>query len=320
MIRSLSAEMHTLRGDFLRDVRQFFFDRNYLEIETPLLNPTGNIEAFMDPLQVVRSGIRKSPEDTGKNRRAFLITSPEYNMKIALAQTKRSVFQIAHCFREGETGRHHTEEFLMLEWYRPGFDEMDLMKECADLLRYLAVKPYSKKKPPDAEFPVHEIKDLFQKFAGSSLDKQALENACRQIGLVKGEEKLRYDELFFLIFLNQIENRLGPNPQFVLGYPEELASLSRVENGRGRRFELFWDEVELANGYYELKDVSEHIRRFERENGLRKLLGKEPMEADVQFLDSLPEMPDASGVALGLDRLLMVLLDADSISEVSPFL
>ncbi len=323
-IRRLPAEILEIRRDFLCDVRAFFNGRGCLEIETPLLNSTGTVDPFLDSFRVTRSGRRKSPQAPVSSPEGFLITSPEYNMKITLADIRRDIYQIAHCFREGDQGPLHTEEFLMLEWYRLDCDEFALMEECRDLLRFLAGRSYSRKiLPAEAKMPSRKTADLFDEFADCTVSRKDLEKAVVQFNLTgPGENpaQLRYDELFFTIFLNRIENHLGrPFPAFVSHYPAELAALSRIENDICRRFEIYWEGIELANGYYELDDRLEQDRRFQNDNLLRSSMQKPHMEPDPEYLNSLDHFPRSSGIALGLDRLLMVLLDRQSLADVSPF-
>ncbi|MBI3395641.1 MAG: EF-P lysine aminoacylase GenX [Spirochaetia bacterium] len=320
MIRCLGAQTMELRSRFLWDVRRFFHERGYLEVETPLLNPTGGFEPFLDPLSVVRSGVRKSPQAAVTPRQGYLITSPEYNLKILVAELNRNLFQIAHVFREGDHGDFHSEEFLMLEWYHVGIDEFQLMNECRDLITFLSSMPYSRVKAES--FQEHTVNDLLKRYAGCAASRTELEEAVVRLGLTGGDDpkSLRYDELFFTVFLNTVEQHLGRSgPEFVHSYPPELAALSRVESGVARRFEIYWDGVELANGFFELNSRQEQEARFLAENQLRQELGKPTMEPDEQFLDAVGRLPKTSGIALGLERLLMVLLGKTRISDVSPF-
>ncbi len=322
----LPAEHYTLRAQFLRDVRAFFAGRDCLEVETPLLGPTPSVEPFLDSFEVRRPGLPgpdRKPGTSGSGTRAgFLITSPEYNLKILLAHLDRDVFEIAHCFRAGEAGGHHTEEFLMLEWYRRGMDEFALMDECEALLDFLGTRPYARVRP-GGPARRRSVRELLKTYADCpDVSRAALLKAARHIGAGGAEDPAtwRYDELFFSVFLNAVEPHLGgQGPEFVYHYPPELAALSQIENDVARRFEIYWQGVELANGYFELTDATEQAARFTRENELRRELSKPPAEANVQFLEALGHMPSASGIALGLERLLMVLLDESEIVRVSPF-
>lgn len=326
MIRNLSPEILRLRSKFFRDIREFFFARDYIEVETPLLNPTGGLDPFLDPLSVKRRGVRKSVQAGSGSRDGYLITSPEYNLKIALSAAPQNMFQIAHSFREGDRGDLHTEEFLLLEWYRMNADEFELMDECHELLVFLASRDYSRRTIPASSPPARiPVRDLFKRHCRCGLSRQDLEMAVIRHRLLATDEipaELRYDELFFILFLNRIEERLGrEGPEFIYHYPAELAALAVIEGNIARRFELFWEGIELANGYYELTDRREQEERFRRENDLRASLAKPVMDFDEQFLQALEiDIPPISGIALGVDRLLMLLLNEERLAEVSPFL
>jgi len=322
MIRSLSPQVLQIRSDFLGDVRTYFKERNYIEVETPLLNPEGGLEPFIDPFTVARKGVRKSIQASPQKNPGYLITSPELNMKMILKDIRRDIFQISHCFREGDSGDLHSEEFLMLEWYKVNVDEFILMKECADLLKFLSLRHYSRIAVEEEKFrPVLEV---MESCCECSFNREEMEIALQKFKLIgKNEDikKLRYDEIFFTLFLNLAESRLGmESPEFIYHYPAELASLSKIEDNISRRFELYWKGIELANGYYEPTTRKEYEECYARENRLRKILGKEIMPPSEQFLSTFENnYPESSGIALGLDRLLMVLLEKKTISEVSPF-
>ena len=324
MIRLLAPDTFQQRAEFLADVRAFFRERDALEVETPLLNATGAVEPFLDSFVVKRPAESEQDRKTsGPARRqaGYLITSPEYNLKILLAHLDRDLFQIAHTFRSGESGGMHTEEFLMLEWYRRGIDEFQLMDECDALLAWLAGRGFSRLAPPPPAERL-SVAELLDDHAGCDSRRAGLLDAVQRHGLATQDPAdWRYDELFFCVFLNLVEPKLAVDwPVFVYNYPPELAALSRVEDGVARRFEIYWHGVELANGYFELTDPAEQRARFARENDLRRSLNKEPMPIDEQFLEAISGMPPASGVALGLDRLFMVLRGETDFSATSPFL
>ncbi len=320
-----------LQHEFRAAIRKFFDQQGFLEVETPLLNVHGAVEAHLDSFSVQRAGVRKSPEAPPPTdaRAGYLITSPEYNMKILLTELRRSVYQIAHCFREGDTGRLHSEEFLMLEWYLVGADEFALMDQCEALFRELGrdfAVPETAAQIPNDRFPRRRVLDLLAEFAGlRSWERADLERCVRDRRLA-GDGDLSdwlYDEIFFTVFLNLVEPHLGRGvPEFVYDYPPELAALARVEDGRARRFEIYWNGFELGNGYFELSDVAEHRRRFAYENELRRRLGKPLMTADGRLLAALedPGLPECSGIAVGLERLLSVFRAAASIKDVGNFI
>lgn len=320
MIRQIPLSVLKNRALFLREIRHFYEENGYLEVETPLMNPGANIEAFLEPFRAIRSGIRKSPE-AGASRNGFLITSPEYNLKILLADHRERIFQIAHCFREGDVGGSHTEEFLMLEWYRPDCDEFCLMEECDSLLSRLSRLPFCRITPLTTPALRLSVDEAFERYAGCGLGYEGLLRKVESSGLlVRSRSEPRYDELFFLVFLNEIERHLGHDtPCFLYGYPEELAALSRCENGRARRFEIYWKGSEVANGYFELTGREAHEKRFLHENTIRLSRGEEAFPPEERFLGCCDRIPDAGGVALGLDRLFMVLCAEESFKNITPF-
>jgi len=324
MIQLMSDSNLEIRSSFLYEVRRIFYNNSYMEIETPLLNPGGNVEAFIDPIEVKRTGIKKSPEDKGINRGRYLITSPEYNLKSQFVHSKRNLFQIAHCFREGDVGRLHTEEFLMLEWYRRDCTLEGFMEECRELLFALSNLPFVKNRFLLTDITVLSVEELFRKNLNCGLEFDDLCQYGEKQGYLRLQDKSiqpRYDEIFYIIFLNEIEKHLGNNaPCFIYNYPPELAALSKIENGRARRFEIYWKGVEMANGYEELRGRDENLNRFQKENQLRLQQNKNTIVFEEQYLECMDELPQSCGIALGLDRLLMVLLNESSIHEITPFI
>lgn len=318
MIRPLPLDVLERRSAFLSAVRRFFSDHAYMEVETPLLNPTGGFEPFLDPIRVHRSGVRKSPDHEHKEN-GYLITSPEYNLKVIAADVRRDIYQIAHVFREGDAGTLHSEEFLMLEWYKMNADDRALAAETASFLRFLADQPFSRRKIDAVETTT--VADLLQIHASCSMEKEDLWRAAKSAGLhlSTSPAELRYDEIFFTVFLNMIEPKLTRSIYFIHDFPRELAALARIEGRTAKRFEVYWDGIELANGYFELASRSEQEARFQSENALRKSLGKPAMEMNNQFLDAVGRLPDCAGIALGLDRLFMVLSGARRLADISPF-
>jgi lysyl-tRNA synthetase class 2 len=303
-------EILRFRHDFLAAVRQFFRGTGYIEVETPALNPTGAVEAFLDPFLVHRTGPGK------EGAAGYLITSPEYNLKRLAATTQAKIFEIAHCFRAGDAGGLHSEEFLMLEWYCPGATLEELILETSALLHHLAAKFPAQ--GLDTTHQVVEVEDLFLRHTGRGFDRQSLEQTAGEKGL--GRPQDRYDELFFSIFLNCIEPKIRtPCPLFLKNYPAELAALSRTEGQKAKRFELYWQGIELCNAYEELSGQAANAERFMETNELRKQTGRTAMAADPEFLALSELLGQMCGNALGLDRLMMVYSGADSLAAISPF-
>lgn len=332
-MRILAPDMYLAHSQYLQAVREFFRTRHFLEVETPLLNRHGAVEVHLDSLSVQRGGIRKSPEAPGDHATSqtssagYLITSPEYNLKIVLSELQRSLFQIAHAFREGDIGQIHSEEFLMLEWYLVGADEFALMDQSEELLRFLSGLDFSNITFAPTEFRRRSVSELLQTHADCpDFSREALVIALERHDLLGTEEKrapqeIPYEDLFFSLFLNRVEEHLGQDgPEFVFDYPPELAALSQIRDDRARRFEIYWQRVELANGYFELTDPQEQRRRFTAENQNRQRAGKPEMQPDPSFLAALDRgLPECSGIALGLDRLFMLLRGGTTLAEVSIF-
>ena len=221
----------------------------------------------------------------------YLHTSPEYAMKRLLCKGAPSIFQIAHVFRAGELGRYHNPEFSMLEWYRLNFDHIDLMAEVSELIN-LILGP--------GEYQTIPYKELL----GSRY------------------EKLKNDRSELDLAFSLSCEELGKGRFFINDYPADQAVLSRIDPrdpAIACRFELVVDGVEIANGYWELQDVEEHEERFQKDLERRANNGAELPEVDQNFMRSLEAgLPDCAGVSIGLDRLLMILAEANSLDAVMP--
>ncbi|MEZ5568289.1 MAG: EF-P lysine aminoacylase EpmA [Halioglobus sp.] len=305
---SLSAVRR--RARLVAQIREFFFARDVLEVDTPLLCSSGVTDPALEPLLVERGESLTGPR--------YLQTSPEYAMKRLLAAFGVPVYQIAKAFRDGEAGRRHNPEFTLLEWYRPGFDHHQLMAEVAALVMHCI-----------GERPLHTVsyRELFHIELGidpMTADVTRLASCAREhidAGDINGDRDLWLD----LLMSHVIEPRLaGRGLCFVYDYPASQAALARIERSEdvmvGQRFELYVDGLELANGYHELGDAAEQRRRFERDNLRRAERGQSLRPLDENLLAALAHgLPDCSGVALGVDRLLMVALGAADLREVLAF-
>lgn len=282
------------RARILQQVRAFFIGRGYLEIETPQRLPGNAPEAHIAP---VVSGDW------------FLQTSPELCMKRLLAAGYPRIFQISHCWRQGERGKRHLPEYTMLEWYRAGTDYRQLMEECEELLQTLAAEGSLQWQGRRVDLaPPWErltVADAFARWAGMSPEEALAAD--------------RFDELIAL----QIEPHLGwPKPVFLCEYPASLAALARRKAGDptvAERFELYVAGLELANAFSELTDADEQRQRFEGEEESRRAAGQPPYPVPELFLQELACMPEAAGIALGIDRLVMLLTGAETIDEVVAF-
>jgi len=278
-----------------------------LEIEAPVMGAAAVSDPFIESLPVVCSG-----------RRYHLQSSPEYAMKRLLAAGCGAIYSLGKVFRGGERGRKHNPEFTLLEWYRPGWDERQLMDEVAALVRGLL---------PDIPVQWLSYRDWFETHLGIDPHIASADTLARlareRIDISAGDE----DRGFWLDLLvtHELEAALPGGLTFVYDYPASQAALARLdEDAQGqpvaRRFEAFIDGMELANGYWELTDAAEQRARFEADQDQRRARGLPVNPLDEKLLDALSAgLPDCAGVALGVDRLLMCLSGAKHISEVIAF-
>ncbi|PLX41956.1 MAG: EF-P lysine aminoacylase GenX [Deltaproteobacteria bacterium] len=286
-----------IRARMINSIRAFFISQGFLEVQTPVRMPSPAPEANID---AVSSGDW------------YLHTSPELPMKRLLSAGYERIFQLCPCFREGERGALHLPEFTMLEWYRSGADYRTLMADCEALLNSLS-------KELDKE--VLSFKGRTS-LLGSGVEKVTVEEAfLRHVGK-SPEESLKEGDFDERIAYD-IEPTLGsPRPTILKDYPNSQASLSKLKTSNpnvAERFELYIAGLEIANGFSELTDPSEQRRRFKAEIENRKSLGKVIYPMPERFLRELEEMPEAAGIALGIDRLAMLFCDARSIDEVVAF-
>ena len=286
------------RARIIQEIRRFFIEGGYLEVETPLRIPAPAPESHIDPV----------PSDGW-----FLHTSPEICMKRMMAAGYERLFQICHCWRAGERGRMHVPEFTMLEWYRAEAGYEELMDECEALVRSV-----SEGIGVDGRIV----------FRGTLIDirscweRLSMREAFVQYGGMTMEEALARD-CFDEVVVERIEPFLGQErPTFIYDYPASRSALARLKAGDptvAERFELYIGGVELANAFSELTDPVEQRTRFESEAAFRASEGRIPFPLPGKFLDELSAMPPSAGIALGVDRLVMVLLDAATIDEVVAF-
>lgn len=306
-----AAEILKKRARLLEEIRTFMRDREILEVETPILNPGGNPEPHLQSL-VTRLNATTSDKGTA----LYLHTSPEFGMKRLLASGSGSIYQICKVFRDAETGRYHQPEFTMLEWYRVGFDQHDLMDEIDELLVVLGSSA-ARRVTYNEVF--HQYTGLDAHAAGDDV----LLRKAQELGLsaANADRSLLLD----FLFSSQVAPRLGrAGPCFVHDFPACQAALARIrrENGTelAERFELFINGIEIANGYNELTSYSEQESRFEQDNRRRMDLGLPAIPWDPDLIAALRAgMPDCAGVALGIDRLLMVLAGVDALEDVLTF-
>lgn len=292
---------YLVREKVVDSIRKFFKEQGFREVFTPTLVPVPSIEPN---LEVFESELRTS---TGKKRRGFLIMSPEFSIKKLLAAGIGDCFEITRCFRNNEeVSRLHNPEFTMLEWYRINADYTDVMKDFEQLFVNIIG---SKKLKYQGEvydlslpWPRISVSEAFSKFA----EKDVLEVS---------------DEDFYKIFFNEIEPALlkSKKPFFIYDYPISQASLSRPKKEDPRfaeRFEVFLAGIELGNCFSELTDAKEQKKRFENDFAERKKMGKTDYPIDYDLIDALKSgLPVVSGIAVGVDRLVMLAADVPSVSD-----
>lgn len=302
-----SVEMLRRRARIMADVRAFFAERGVLEVETPYLSHAATTELHLHSLTT-----RLYSGDT-----LYFHTSPEYPMKRLLAAGSGAIWQACRVFRDREVGRRHNPEFSLLEWYRPGYSLEQLMQEVLDLVRDLG----GPATPPE----ILTYRESFVRCADldpfEASDAELVERVHRE-GVDAGG--LSRDQCLDLLFGSVVCPSLPEGqPLFITRFPAAQASLARLcpdDPACAERFEFFIGPLELANGFRELGDAEELRERFERDNRSREKAGLPRVPLDKRLLAALEAgLPDCSGVALGLDRLLMALSGAATIDEVVAF-
>ncbi|MBT1450322.1 elongation factor P--(R)-beta-lysine ligase [Glaciecola sp. XM2] len=314
------------RAAILQQVRDFFLQRNVLEVETPALSQGTVSDVHLDALTSDHI-LPGQPQPT----RLYLQTSPEYAMKRLLADGYPDIYQICKCFREDEIGRLHNPEFTMLEWYRRDFSMHQLIDEVGALLvSVLGVNNITQS----------TYQSLFLRFLDVdplSSDLALLVKRCSENGLQEYAQQLTQlydsgtnalveplkDALLQVLFNQCIEPYIGQDvPMCVSHFPASQAALACLANDgkTALRFEFYYKGLELANGFEELTDAKAQLARFESDNLIREHLNKPSRPIDLRFLKALESgLPPCAGVALGIDRLIMLALNCEHINEVISF-
>ena len=299
------------RAKLYADIRQFFSSRGVMEVETPSLSQHTVTDLYIQ-------SFKTAYQQGDKQQYYYLQTSPEYAMKRLLASGSGPIYQISKAFRNGEYGGKHNPEFTMLEWYRPGFTDHDLMQEVDDFLQQMIQSPKAMYKTYRQLFIDNLQLDLD---ACSLTDLQSL---SQKLGLQVGRDMLDSDALLQFLFAHAIEPNLGFNaPVIVYDFPTAQAALAKIRPGNppvAARFEVYMYGMELANGFYELTDAQEQRQRFLRDQQRRQSAGFSAVEIDERFIAALQSgLPDCAGVALGIDRLLMIQAKTQNIRDVISF-
>jgi len=288
----LDAKGVQSRAAFFQAIRSFFIDRCFLEVDTPI----------RQPLVIPEQNISHIPSAA-----QFLQSSPELYMKRLLAGCGRDIFQICRCFRHGECGRLHLEEFVMLEWYRVDADYFDLMSDCEDLLIFLQGAFSGEGLPVSLQQPWERltVAEAFTRYSSVSVSDALQEDI--------------FDELL----VEKVEPHLGIEcPTFLYDYPLALASLARqktTEEGVAERFELYISGVELGNGFSELTDKKTQRQRFVEEYSRMEGECSGQKRLPEKFLAALDSLDRAAGIAMGLDRLLMLFWGENELKNVVTF-
>ncbi|MCX7739089.1 MAG: elongation factor P--(R)-beta-lysine ligase [Hydrogenothermaceae bacterium] len=301
------------KSDILRSIRDHFYQTEAIEVITDIAQEYPNLDPNVYPVEVNLFNERK-----GRLKR-YLHTSPEIQMKKILSKVKSHIFQITKVFRNFEGSKKHKIEFTMLEWYRVGYSLDDLMEDtkeifltscravhCSDTF-FFRGKKYNLR-----DWDKVSVDEAFYRYTGCYPDIDSLNSFLREKeGLLRPIEE--FEEIFYRVYAFYVEPRLGAErPVFIYDYPPEFAALSRVVDGKGKRFEAYIDGIELVNGYWELNDHREQRRRFEEEVKKKRREGFE-YTVDEEFVEAVKELPECSGASLGIDRLFMVMFDREDI-------
>ncbi|WP_395479891.1 elongation factor P--(R)-beta-lysine ligase [Candidatus Curculioniphilus buchneri] len=303
------------RAKIIKKIRLFFNNRGFLEVETPAMSQSTVTDIHLTSFQtyfIKPGGIDTIP--------LYLITSPEYHMKRLLAAGSGPIFQLCRSFRNTEMGRYHNPEFTILEWYRPDYDMFHLMDELDDLLLQILDCENAER---------NSYQELFSRHLGInplSSDTHSLYDVAIRLNVIEKKNIQYYDHdtLLQLLFSIVVEPNIGHDkPVFVYHFPAsqaELAKLNTENRQVADRFEVYFKGVELANGFRELTDANEQYQRFIENNRKRSELNLIEQPIDKNLLMALEQgIPECSGIALGIDRLIMLAVHANQLSEVIAF-
>jgi len=302
-----SADISLLkkRSEAVKAIRSFFDVRNVLEVETPILGKTATSEPFID-------AIMAGPY--------YLQTSPEYAMKRLIAAGIGDCYSLGKVFRNAECGSRHNPEFTMLEWYRVGFNHHQLIEEVFALLKLLL---------PIDRFVVHTYKALFElhcQFDVFTATEIQIKDYALAQGLASDDLNLSKTAWLDLVFSFKIMPQLGKNNcmDVIIEYPADQAALARTTHNQNQeaiaeRFEVFVEGLELANGYHECQGQEAHFNRYQQDKAVRQSVNKPCPPPDDKFMAAMEHLPNCAGVAMGLDRILMLKFGLNEIKEVISF-
>ena len=309
-----SVEQLRQRAGILAKIRQFFAERDVLEVDTPAMSHATVTDVHLHTFQTEFVG-----PGYADGSKLYFMTSPEFHMKRLLAAGSGCIYQINKAFRNEENGRYHNPEFTMLEWYRVGFNHHKLMDEMDALLQLVLGCASAQRLTYQQAF----IKVLGVCPLEGSIDE--LKASARTLGLsdIADPEEDR-DTLLQLLFSIGVEGKIGQDaPAFVYDFPASQAALAKINQADPRvadRFEVYFKGIELANGFHELDNPQEQLNRFESDNAKRIEMGLSPQPIDHHLIAALESgLPECAGVALGIDRLIMLAIGCDHIDQVTAF-
>jgi len=327
----LQKEKLLKKAAVLVAIREFFQKKGFIEMDTPTLVTSPDPSPFNEVLET----------KTLEGQRLFFTPSPEFFLKKLLVARFKNIYQITKAYRDQqENDPLHLHEFTILEWYRDNASYLDLMKDCENLIQdiYQNLTEKVKNRKWRLDYQGKEIdltppwlriscKEAFEKFAKINLDEFLEIAKAREICLKKGYQITRensWEELYHQIFLNEIEPELFKLPALILyDYPAPLAALSKIKKEDSRyaeRFEFYLGGLEMGNGYSELTDPVEQEKRLKQDLETRKSKGMKVFDYDHDFVDALKDgLPKTAGIAVGIDRLVMLFTDSGDIHEVAPF-
>lgn len=312
-----SIENLCRRAVVINRIRNFFEERGFVHVETPALSHDVVVDRYLDPVPVIKSDVVPAAKSS---ELLWLQTSPEFGMKRIVAAGATAIYQISRVFRAAERGRLHNPEFTMLEWYRVGDSMHVAMAFLGDLAETILMRQPTEMLSYQAAFQRHAGLDPHQ---ATLLE---LGEAVKGQGITIGDrnKSLDRDGWLNLILTHVVEPQLGhSSPTIVYDWPASQAALANVREEHppvAERFELYVDGIELANGYHELRDAAELVRRNLDNNRLRVADGRNELPGNSRLLGAMKAgLPDCCGIALGVDRLVMLALNANSIDEVIAF-
>ncbi|WP_423839953.1 elongation factor P--(R)-beta-lysine ligase [Vibrio mytili] len=302
------------RAKLIASIREFFAQRQVMEVDTPAMSHATVTDIHLHTFQTEFVG-----PGYADGSQLFFVTSPEFHMKRLLAAGSGCIYQINKAFRNEENGRHHNPEFSMLEWYRVGFDHHQLMDEMDELLQLVLSCGAA-------------VRMTYQQAFLDALGVCPLEGTMAELKSVAGQlglsdiaqQEEHRDTLLQLLFSVGVETKIGQTvPAFVYDFPASQAALAKInphDHRVAERFEVYFKGIELANGFHELDNPQEQLARFEQDNKKRVEMGLQPQPIDYHLIAALQAgLPDCAGVALGIDRLIMLALGCNHIDQVTAF-